>query len=311
MSFPEPRQAVRVIQAHLPRPVRLLLVAIALAVGASSDAAAQEGSRLAVGDTIWEVRLAAGETYVGQVVEVSGDSITLQTTTGTRIQFTRAQAIRVRPAQGTLKGDAFWRKDPNDTRLFFSPTGRTLSRGNGYLGVYELFVPFVAYGVTDRILIAGGSPFYLALTGEITPPIYFGPKVLLVSTPQFAASLGALGVVVPDDENTETFGIVYGVGTWGSSDHALTAGIGWGYVDDGLSDQPVVMLGGETRLGRYTKLLTENLFVPGEAGVVASGGVRFFGERLSADAGLVGFFGDGTECCYPLVNFVYNFGGDR
>ena len=291
--------------------LRSILAVLMLLLASAGSARAQGGARLAVSDTLWDIRLAAGESYVGRVVAVSGDSITLETTTGTRIQFTRAQAVRVRPAEGSLRGSAFWRDDPNDTRLFFSPTARTLRRGDGYFGVYELFIPFIAYGVTDRLLIAGGSPFYLGLSGDFTPPVYFGPKILVVSTPRFAASVGGLAVVFPDDDNTETFGILYGVGTWGTSDHAFSAGAGWGYVDDEISSKPVVMVGGETRVGRSTKLITENLFVPGEGGVIASGGVRFFGERLSADAGLAGFVGEGGGCCYPLVNFVYNFGPSR
>jgi len=47
--------------------------------------------------------------------------------------------------------------------------------------------------------------------------------------------------------------------------------------------------------------------VQGE-GALVSGGLRFFGERLSADFGIGAAFGD-TEaaCCLPLVNFVYTF----
>jgi hypothetical protein len=301
-------------RTHAPafiRVARPLLLFLTLLLGAAGTASGQEGQRLVVSDTLWEVRLAAGETYVGRVVAAAGDTITLETSTGTRIQFTRSQAVRARPARGTVRGEAFWAEDPNTTRLFFSPTARTLPRGGGYFGVYELFIPFVAYGVTDRVLIAGGSPFYLYLTGEIEPPFYIGPKILVVDTEAFAASLGALTVIFPEDEDTDIFSILYGVGTWGSPDHALSFGAGWGYVDDDFSEKPLMMVGGETRVGRMTKLMTENLFVPGEDGVIVSGGIRFFGERLSADAGLAGWVGDGTECCFPVVNFVYNFGGGR
>lgn len=287
------------------------ILAVALLVIAAGSAEAQQGARLAVSDTLWEVHLAAGEEYVGRVVAVEGETITLQTTTGTRIQFTRAQAVTVRPAQGELRGSAFWREDPNNTRLFFSPTARTLEAGDGYFGVYELFIPFVAYGITDWLMIAGGSPFYLGITGEITPPIYLGPKVRVYDSEGFDVAAGALGVFIFDDDETEAFSLLYGAGTLGSEDRAVTLGAGWGYVDDGFSEKPVVMLGGETRVGRFTKLLTENLFVPGERGVIISGGVRFFGQRLSADVGLAGMVGDDGACCFPLVNVVYNFGPDR
>ena len=77
------------------------------------------------------------------------------------------------------------------------------------------------------------------------------------------------------------------------------------------ADRFIGCRGGETRVGRYTKLISENLFVPGEDGVILSAGMRFFGRRLSADAGLAGFAGEDGGCCFPLVNVVYNFGPGR
>lgn len=65
-------------------------------------------------------------------------------------------------------------------------------------------------------------------------------------------------------------------------------------------------------MSQRTKFITESYFVPGESGGLVVGGVRFFGERLSADAGL-GFALDGGDasCCLPVVNFVYSFGRPR
>jgi hypothetical protein len=284
----------------------------ALAPGASAQGR-ERASTVAPSDTVYEVRLGDGSTYVGRVVAARGDSLTLQTAAGARVTLPRAAVTTMRPAQGRLVNGAYWHRDPNDSRLFFSPTGRTLPRGSGYFGVYELFIPFVAYGVTDRLLIAGGSPFYLALLGgEFAPPVYFGPKLQVVATPAASASVGALAVYIPDDGDEgddHVFGIAYGVGTFGSPDRSLSVGLGWGYQGSDFTSRPLVMVGGETRMSRSVKLVTENLFVPGEEGVILSGGVRLFGERLSADAGLGGFVdSNDVTCCLPMVNFVYHLG---
>ncbi|MBI4545235.1 MAG: hypothetical protein HY703_08575 [Gemmatimonadetes bacterium] len=46
--------------------------------------------------------------------------------------------------------------------------------------------------------------------------------------------------------------------------------------------------------------------------LILSGGIRFFGERLSADVGLATLSSGGEGfCCAPVVNFVYNLGGTR
>ena len=57
-----------------------------------------------------------------------------------------------------------------------------------------------------------------------------------------------------------------------------------------------------------TKFITESYFIPGISGGLVAGGIRFFGERLSADAGLGFAVGEDSGCCIPVVNFVYSFG---
>ena len=264
-------------------------------------------ANLAPSDTIREVRLVGGESYVGRIVGVDAQGVTIETSAMARVVLPREAIASVGIARGRMVRGQFWPEDPNTTRLFFSPTARSLRAGAGYFGVYEVVIPFVAYGLTDQIVLAGGSPFYLAITEDFTPPFYFAPKVQVVARPGVLFAVGAVALVTPEDTR-DVYGIAYGVGTVGNNDQAFTGGIGWGYVNSDLSSQPVVMLGGETRVSRSIKLLTENLFVPGEAGVVSSAGVRFFGERLSADAGLAGGFGDDAFCCFPLVNFVWHFG---
>ena len=61
------------------------------------------------------------------------------------------------------------------------------------------------------------------------------------------------------------------------------------------------------RLGRRVKLVTENYVWQSGAGIV-SAGVRFFGERMSADVALgVPVGGDAGGFAFPVVNFVYLF----
>ena len=68
----------------------------------------------------------------------------------------------------------------------------------------------------------------------------------------------------------------------------------------------VIMVGGERRISRRVKLVTENYVV--EGGGILSGGVRFLGERLSADLGLfIPISGEGFVAA-PIVNFVWTFG---
>ncbi len=285
-----------------------IMLAVLLAAAGSAASADAQVTPLAVSDTLWEIHLSDGSDLVGRVIAVEGDRITVETSSGTRIEFDRSQLASVRMARGTISDGEYWPPDPNSSRLFFSPTGRTLRAGEGYIGVYEVFIPFVAFGVTNALTLAGGSPFYLGPLGGELPPFYIAPKLRLIQKGNTSVSAGFLAVYSADNGIDEGVGIAYGVGSFGPPDASFSTGIGWGFVGGDFSAKPVVMLGGEYRLSRSLKLLTENLVVPGE-GLVYSAGVRFFGERLSADAGLAGITEGG--CCLPIVNFVYSFGGSR
>jgi hypothetical protein len=144
------------------------------------------------------------------------------------------------------------------------------------------------------------------LFGELEP-FYVAPKVQVFRTARAAISVGTLALFFDD----EIVGINYAVGTFGTPDHALTLGLGFGFSGDQFSNQPVAMIGGETRTSRRIKLVTENYFLPGEDGLLFSAGLRFIGDRFSTDLGIAGFVGGTSACCIPLINFSYAFGRGR
>ena len=262
-------------------------------------------------DTVVEVRLRDGSVLYGRVVEETPERIVVVTVNGVRLEVPRAQVESLRASAGRVVEGAFWAEDPNSTRLFFTSTARPLKKGDGYVSSFMLFLPLVAYGVTDRLTIAGGTPILPMAFGRMW---YFAPKYTVSKRERSGFAVGALGFVLPEDfADNGSVGIMYGAGTWGSRDRAITAGAGWGYVwasgTSGVSNDPVIMLGGETRVSRRVKLITENwMFTSGQTEGFVSGGVRFIGDRLSADLGVGGFTGTDGGCCFPLVNFVYNFG---
>lgn len=283
---------------------------------APATAVAQSAPPAAATDTIYEVRLRDGAVLYGRIIEANETRIVLLTAAGLRLELPRAQIESQRITSGVARDGVYWPEDPNKTRLFFTSTARPLDRGEGYISSFMLFLPFVAYGVTDRLTIAGGTPLIGEVIGQVW---YLAPKYTVFQRPNASFALGGLGFINAAESDEGSVGIVYGAGTWGSTDRAITAGAGWGYAtaegsSSGLTSDPVFMLGGETRVSRRVKLLTENwLYFGGDgSGGIFTGGVRFIGDRLSADLGIGGLAGDGDGfCCFPLVNFVYNFGGRR
>ena len=282
----------------------LVMGLIAIAAPPAPAVAQEEVEALAPGEALYEIRLVDGSVFFARVTEVEGETIVLVTLGGARLEVERSQIREVRSAEGRVVEGEFWREDPNSSRLFFTATGRSLRQGEAYVGTYLVVLPFLAVGVTDRITLAAGAP---VLFGQFEP-FYLAPKVQLVRTSVAQVSVGVLAFFYDD----ERVGITYGVGTFGTPDHAVTLGLGFGFSGDDFADQPVAMIGGETRISRRIKLVTENYFLPGETGLILSGGFRFIGERFSTDVGLAGFRGDGDSfCCVPLLNFSYAFGRGR
>ena len=208
------------------------------------------------------------------------------------------------PAEGEIVAGEYQPRDPNATRLLFAPTGRSLERGDGYIGVVEVSMPFVQVGITDRFSIGGGTPLVFGFD-ESQRPFWITPKFQFVDRPRVKAAAGVMHIVAPE---VGSIGIGYGVVTVGRPDRAVTIGTGVGYRnhDGDGGATAIVMLGGERTVHRGIKLITENYVWSGGDGVV-SGALRFFGDRLSADLGVAIPIGIEALVAVPIVNFVWTF----
>jgi hypothetical protein len=90
----------------------------------------------------------------------------------------------------------------------------------------------------------------------------------------------------------------------------MTFGLGYGFHGSELSDSPALLVGGLVRGTRRTALVTENYVfsTDGEMLGLFSGGVRFMGERLAVDLGLVSLMGSSDfSPPFPFIGLVVNF----
>lgn len=254
---------------------------------------------------VQELVLRDGTRAAGRVERIEGGRVLFRTTAGAEISVETGQIAAVRSLAGEMAGGEYRRADPNPTRLFFGPTARSVPAGTGYLGVFEILLPFVQVGLTDRFSLGGGTP--LIFGEETAHPFWLTPKVQLLRTGRTQAAVGAFWLANVDDG---TGGVVYGVVTRGRADAAITVAAGYALATD-MDDAEggaVLLLGGERRVSRGLKLITENYLWSG--GGLAGAGIRLLGERLSADLGLVAPLGVGAAFAFPVVNFVWRFGGD-
>ena len=266
---------------------------------------ASVAARLVIPDSsqIQVIETIDGSSNVGSIVRIGEEAIEFETDLGViRIPVSKIKYIETIPAVSVHDGE-IWFRNPNETRLFFAPKARTLKKGTGYFSVYYLFFPGFSLGISDRFTLGGGFSIFpnVAVNEQL---FFIAPKIGLIQDRTFQFSTGALLVRVPDGD--EVVGILYGVVTLGEPESSATLGLGYGFADGELADRPMVMVGGEQRMSRHTALVTENWIIPGSENPVVSGGLRFFGRRLSVDFAVVTTLED-NPVFLPYVDFVYRF----
>jgi hypothetical protein len=207
-----------------------------------------------------------------------------------------------------MRQGIYWAPNPNETRLLFAPTGRMLARGERYFSDTYLLLLLFAGGLSSRFTLGGGLSIVPSDDFFRNNIYYITPKVGLIQSPNVNVAAGAFfgfaGWDLDGDEDVGSFGILYGVGTFGSSDGHLTIGSGLAYGGGDFADRPIVMIGGEKRMSRRTSFVTENYLLQGESNAAISYGIRFFGEKLSVDLAFWNAFGSDVEPIFPGIPYL-------
>jgi hypothetical protein len=251
------------------------------------------------------MRLRDGSSIVGRVTEIGTDTVRFVAKAGT-LSIARADIAELREVATTaLRKGEVWPANPNATRLLFAPTGRMLEKGEGYFNDTYLFLLSAYGGISSRFTLGGGMSV-LPLDDFSDNALYVMPKIGVYASPKLNVAVGGLagivGGLVDEDENA-SFGIVYAVGTAGSPDASITFGTGVAYAAGEIARTPVAMLGAEKRLSRRVSFVTENYLIPNDdTNTVLSYGLRFFGEKLSAD--LAFWNAPGNDIPFPGVPYV-------
>ena len=277
----------------------LSILAFACPVAEAQTAPAAPASAPSGEVEMYELRLKDGSRLFGRIERETDQEVVFKTQSGATITASRQEIVSLKPVKGRMARGEFVRADQHRSRLFFAPTGRSLEQGQVSVGVFEFMAPFVQVGVTDDFSVGGGTPLIFGIE-DFDRPFWITPKYRVLNTEKVQAAVGVLHVF--DTSAGDSGGIAYGVGTFGSSDNALTVGAGMAYSGD--SRGGIAMIGGERRVAPHLKVITENYIWQNGEGIL-SGGVRFMGERLSADLGLAMPIGEGFV--FPVVSFVYIF----
>jgi hypothetical protein len=275
---------------------------------------------------IYEFRTMTGARTLGWITATHGDTVVFRSFEGGEWRLD-ARATSLRRARGAVIGGEFWREDQNHSRLFFAPTGRTLHQGQAYAGIFSI-LPFVGVGVSDNVTLAGGfNPF----GGDLASmDIWLAPKVRILADAPRQFAIGGFflqldgnpfdwddgsywddGYYYAPDREMYRLAIGYGVGTFGDADQAVHVGAGLArQFGSDPRTRALGMVGGEYRLSRRWKLLTENWLMLPDYPVV-SVGARSIGDRWTYDLGLMALLAEEGAPYVPIMSFSYAFGAGR
>jgi hypothetical protein len=264
---------------------------------------------------VYQVTIEDGSTFIGNILSRDSVFLVMKTSSLPKIEIPVDKIKSITEInKSNFKDGVYWFTNPHATRYLFGPSAFNLQKGEGYFQNTYVFLNSFNIGVTNYFSIGGGieflSTFGTLTQGDFDPIVFVTPKVGFKITDKVHVGGGILLARVPGMDKTDNLGLCYGIGTYGTLDHNITAGLGWGFVGEEFSEKPIITISGMTRLSKKTGLITENWIVPDEGYYgVCSYGLRFFGEKMSIDLAFINN-ADIAKFLFigiPYVDFVVKF----
>lgn len=205
------------------------------------------------------IEAANGKTYIGEMIGLNGGLVILNTGSAGIISFQANMISKITSYSlfASRKG-SIWFANPNATRYFFAPSAIPLKKKEGYFQNAYIIGNSVNVGITNNLTVGGGVviPFLFYIT----------PKVSLKLTERFYAGAGILFTQSFLSEMGLSAGVAYGLTTYGSAEHNITLGAGYGFAsfDNKYSATPgpIATVNGMTRVSKKISLVTENWMIP-------------------------------------------------
>jgi len=262
--------------------------------------------------TIVRIETSDRNEYIGTIVNENEQVLVLKTETLGEITVQKSNIKNREIIQKEqLRAGEVWFANPQATRYFWAPNGYGLKKGEGYYQNIYVFWNQFTVGLSDNFSLGGGVIPAFLLGGGPTPIFLTGKVSVPVVENKVNLGAGALaGAVLGESE--ATFGIVYGVSTFGDPDKNFSIGLGYAFAGGEWASSPLINLSGMVRASKRMYFLTENYYVHGEGdggGVIGLGG-RWLIKRASLDFIFIIPYGADmdTFIAFPAIGFVIPFG---
>ena len=296
--------------------------------GADVDPLPQTAPQPPASDVV-TIHLKDGNSLRARISSQNDERIEIVTVGGVAMTFPRSAVERIETAAEAESAGRV--SDSNTTRLLFSPTGRPLKKGEGYFSDHYIVFPGVAYGITDNFSLGGGV--------SVIPGLGLGEQIFFIAprfgkqfSDRFAASAGYLfSAGGEDNDDGWDLGVGFAMATFGPPDKSLTIGGGLARTTEDESDfvqtptgyrwetrrrtanTPIVLVGGTARLSKRIAFVSENWLIFHDDFKLSQqpfmAGLRFLGDRLSADVGVI-LVGELIDEGFPIpwLSMTYHFG---
>ena len=239
--------------------------------------------------TLYKVETADGNVYVGEVLIQNDSIIKLNTANLGEVTIQQSDTRSILAlTEGRMVNGEYWEEYPQSGRYLFQPSGYGLRKGEAYYQNFWVFWNQLSVGFSDYFTAGIGIVPLFLFAGAPTP-VWVTPKFSFpVVENRINVGAGALaGTILGERE--ASFGIAYGVSTFGSRDKNFSVGLGYGYAGGDWASSPTITLSGMLRTGRRWYLLTENYYI-GSAGdniLLLSAGGRWMINKVSIDGAVV------------------------
>lgn len=288
--------------------VFLTAFVILLLMGVASPVLAQEPT-----DTtrIWLIETRDGNQFVGAIVERTPEVIRLKTESLGIINILMNQVKEIREVlPERVRQGVVWMENPQDTRYLWAPNGYGLRKGEAYYQNIWIFYNQVSVGLANNFSIGAGT-VPLFLFGGAPTPVWITPKVSFPIVKE-SLNVGAgllLGTVIGASD--ATFGIAYGVSTFGKRDENISIGLGYGFLAGEWANTPLIEVGGMARISRRTYLMSENYYIQagGDSFLLLSAGGRTVWNTIALDyALLIPAVSEGSFIAIPFLGITIPMG---
>lgn len=198
-------------------------------------------------------------------------------------------------------------EDLNSNRMFLFPTAKPMRTGQAYLSFNELFFPFAAFGIEELIVIGAGSSI---LPGrDINQFYYISPRITPLKIGSFYLAGGIF--YSKSFEGGSHFppfgsGVIYGMTTYELTSSSFSFGLGWAYTGKNIADKPMMILGGESKIGTNTKFIIEAWVFDEVKVVVPFIGTRFYNKNVCFDIALIKPIVASSGFFLPWISITYN-----